>query len=213
MTTGSLSSQTRTALSELRVHYAGPSGRRRIRRIVTMGLLSVLVFGVYIAIGPSRFVEGFQSVVETAQAHPIIFGAGLFLLWTALFLTVAPLGSVTVMTAGFVFGPAIGVLQAAAQLTASIILYIILPKPTSNIFRGSLILTFVRQRPIVFVGAIRLVPILPSAVSVIAYRELGISLRHMIVGTLLVGWIRPVSLAWAASKFPDIQALFERLYG
>jgi uncharacterized membrane protein YdjX (TVP38/TMEM64 family) len=115
------------------------------------------------------------------------------------------------MMAGFIFGPLAGFLQAASQLTSSVLLYGLLPEPHNEIVTKSRAIKLVQNHPIFVVIAIRLVPILPSALSVIACREFCISLRHMVIGTLCVGWVRPVSLAWIGSRLPDIQALLQQV--
>jgi uncharacterized membrane protein YdjX (TVP38/TMEM64 family) len=209
--TGSFAIRLSEGLRDVRQHYQGRGGQRRARRIAFLLFISVVAIGIYVWIGPTEVAQLLLSFVDMARARPFIFGSALFLVWTALFLTAAPLGSVTVMTAGFVFGPSFGFLQAASQLASSVLLYRLLPEPKDDIFAASRTLRLVRDQPVLFVGAVRLVPVLPSAISVIAYRELGITMRHMIVGTLLVGWMRPVSLAWVGSRIPDIQALIERL--
>lgn len=200
-----------TMLRGVGEHYASRSDRRRFWRLVFLLVLSSGLFGAYVWTGPAESVEWLVSTITYARSHPLRFCALLFLGWTCLFLTMAPLGSVTVMVAGFVFGPLIGGLQALAQLAASALLYAFLPRPTHAALEGSDASKMLRERPVLFVGLLRLVPVLPSAVSVIAYRELGISSRHMVLGTALVGWVRPVGLAYVASRLPDIHVLMQRL--
>lgn len=208
---GSFSIRFSKGLSDINLHFADRNGQHRVRTIMTLALISALGFMTYFWVGTTEVALGLLSWVEEARACPLALGVALFLFWTALFFTAVPLGSATVMTAGFFFGPLTGFLQAASQLTSSIILYRLYPKPTESILTEPRTMTLARDHPISIVAAIRLVPILPSAISVIAYRELCISLRHMVIGTLYVGWMRPVSLAWIGSHLPDIQALLERL--
>lgn len=198
-------------LQEIRAHYGGQTGQRRLRRILGLGVISVLLIAIYFWIGPQRFTGHLLDTVELAREHPITFILGLFIFWMALFMTAAPLGSVTAITAGYVFGPFFGLVQAAAQLLSSLLLYRLLPKPENLLLEKSRMLSFARGHPIAFVCLIRLIPILPSAVSVVAYRELDIAQRDMVIGTLSVGWIRPVSLAWVGSQLPNLAALFEKL--
>ena len=200
-------SLARAMLRGVGEHYGSRSDRRRLRRVVFLLVLSLVLFCAYVWTGPAESVEWLVSTVTHARSHPLRSCALLFFGWTCLFLTVAPLGSVTVMVAGFVFGPLIGSLQALAQLAASALLYAFLPRPTHAAPEGSDASRVLRERPVLFVSLLRLVPVLPSAVSVIAYRELGISFRHMVVGTALAGWVRPVGLAYVASRLPDIHVL------
>lgn len=200
-------------LRDVREHYGNPSGRSRVRRIAVIGIASLALVILYFGIGAAQLAENFEAFVSLMRGNPVTTLALLFVGWSLLFLTVAPLGSFTVMIAGFVFGPLVGIVQAGSQLFSSLLLYKFLPPPERALLGDVKSGEVIQRFPVAFVALVRLVPILPSAVSVIAYREFAISLRHMVMGTLLAGWVRPLSLAWIGSQAKEINALVSAAMG
>lgn len=138
----------------------------------------------------------------TALSHAWIGFGILFLVSLGIFLTLMPLGSATVMAAGFLLGPMAGLVQFAALMLASTILYEIAREQDHEALAHRLkdfprlhrIGRFARDRGMAFAIASRLLPVVPSAAASLAGAYFCISRRDYYLGTLLSGWVRPVAL-------------------
>lgn len=133
--------------------------------------------------------------------HNFIVLSIVLLLWSFfLFLTVLPLGTVTVVTAGYVLGPIAGAIQFVSLVAASIILYELAKDKDNRLFDDRLgeyprlmnLINTMRHRGIVFVVLSRLLPMIPSAIASLSASYVGISRRDYMVGLFLAGWVRPI---------------------
>ncbi|WP_026942508.1 VTT domain-containing protein [Hellea balneolensis] len=153
--------------------------------------------------------ETAQRLASYIQAWPEPLGLTLlFLGCFFLFLTVAPLGSFTILVAGFLWGPIAGVVQFSALCLSSYALYIWTAPKGQNyayqrIIKNGKALELAERfqlHPLKSVCVLRLVPVIPSCVCVLTCSAFSIPGRALFTGTLLSGWVRPVLLAYVGSQ-------------
>lgn len=124
-------------------------------------------------------------------------------------LVIIPSGTLSLILAGVVFGPVSGLLYFLAMLAAC---------PPAHAFgrlrpeeadaflarhvrsdrhrmRMLRLLARIRSAPVALTAALRLAPVLPSAGCALLAGAAGVSLRGVMTGTVLAGWVRPVAIA------------------
>lgn len=165
--------------------------------------VSLLAGGVWWANQTGADACGWLAAAESTALEHIWLGyAILFCVSLGIFLTLMPLGSATVMTAGFLLGPMAGLVQFAALMLASTILYEIAREQDHEALAHRLkdfprlhrIGRFAQTRGMAFAIISRLLPVVPSAAASLAGAYFCISRRDYYLGTLISGWVRPVAL-------------------
>lgn len=171
-------------------------------------------FAAWELFSPLPFCEVIRIVSEQVGARPLL-GLMLLFVWSlVLFLTVLPLGTITVLTAGFLFGPVAGLVQFAAVLVSSLILFEWSRARSalggkSQLQAESLaerLADLARRRGLITSAVLRLLPVVPSAVATLTATLVGLSRRDFMLGTLLAGWVRPVAFAVLGSLAGQLPA-------
>lgn len=180
----------------------------RTALIATLVIASIAGTAVLLMAGGPAVQAGVAAITELAAANRAL-GLAVFAAWSIVVLAlVIPTGSVTMIAAGFLFGA----LEAAAvffamMLPVSAALYVMArddrgPRLAALIGRHlpqalAGLPDAVRAEGTATVAALRLNPLVPSAVLCLAAPSLGIGLGQLMAGTLLAGWVRPVLFASA----------------
>jgi len=171
-------------------------------------LISAALYFAIKVLGAENELRQFLDMSSLSTQDKAIIGMGLFIWSCILFTTFIPLGTVTVLLAGYVLGISAGFIQFASMLFSSVFLYLVFKHPdpiyriekyTQNAFVLR-VFKIVSNKGIWTVGLLRLVPVIPSAACVFISRILLINLTDMIKGTLIVGWVRPVFFAFLGSQ-------------
>lgn len=173
-------------------------------RDVILATLSVgglsLALGVFIAL----FAGNPGDAVERAANSAAAWGAVVLFVWSFfLFLTVLPFGTATIVIAGALLGAWAGWVQFAALVFASLILF-----EVSGGGRQTAAMQWIEGRPrlirilrgvasrgLLATAVLRLAPVVPSAVCSLAAAGFGISRSKFFIGTVALGWVRPVAFA------------------
>jgi len=173
----------------------------------------MLFFG-FLVVGQDVVVANMNNISEFVREHRFIAMLILFIWSSILFLTLAPLGSFTILIAGFLLGSGAGWTQFLSIIVSTIILIIVFErKPTKpfNLFDlpefAHKLLSLVTGRPFLTSSALRLIPVVPSCACVLICLELNISKANICAGTVVFGWLRPVLLATIGSHIPTIADL------
>ncbi len=167
--------------------------------VLSVGGLS-LALGAFIAIVAGSPAEAVQRAANTAM----VWGAIVLFIWSFfLFLTVLPFGTATILIAGALLGAWAGWVQFAALVLASLILF-----EVSGGGRQAAAMHWIEGRPrlirilrgvasrgLLATAVLRLAPVVPSAVCSLAAAGFGISRAKFFLGTLALGWVRPVAFA------------------
>lgn len=180
-------------------------------RAVRLGLfilvVSCLAAIVWLVFGRPDFCDAVTDFGAFVAAHRLQAFA-LLMIWSfLLFLTVMPLGTTTILLAGYFLGPMAGVAQFAAMVLASAVIYEVGREQDPDILARRVkdypvllkVANIAQDRGLVFSSLSRLVPVIPSAVASLAASFFCLSRRSFYGGTLLVGWVRPVGFAALAA--------------
>lgn len=136
--------------------------------------------------------------------------AGLLVVfvWSALvFCTVLPLGTVTVLIAGYIFGPVAGLVQFCALFVASLVLYEVGRDRDQSLLAQQIEASPALSRLVASAGAsglwisigLRLLPVVPSAGAALTASFLQLTRTDFLLGTVLAGWVRPLGFAYLGS--------------
>ena len=182
--------------------------KRQCKSLSAMVAISILVYLVVTVFGTENELRSLLNVSNLSKIEKGLIGLALFFWSCLLFTTFMPLGTVTVIIAGYVLGVGAGFIQFGSMLASSFFLYAIFDRPVQsdrieNYTQNQMLLKMfaaVSGYGICSVGLMRLIPIIPSAACLFISRTLVISFRHMMIGTLLVGWVRPVFFAYLGSQ-------------
>ena len=173
----------------------------------------MLFFG-FLLVGQDVIITNIHSISEFVREHRNIAILILFIWSSILFLTLAPLGSFTILIAGFLLGSGAGWIQFLSIIFSTIILILVFDqKPTKPYCTSDLpefahkTLSLVTGRPFLTSSALRLIPVVPSCACVLICLELNISKANICAGTIAFGWLRPVLLAIIGSHIPTIADL------
>lgn len=165
-------------------------------------ILCVSVSGLVLinSIAKTNSCDIILETIKQTDEHILIAFVSFFAFSFFLFLTVIPLGTVSVVTAGFILGPAAGAVQYIALACASILLYEIgrdedersLVRLIDRFPRLRYLINLFQSNGIAFCVASRILPIVPSAIASLAASYIGINRRDYVIGTISAGWVRPV---------------------
>ena len=183
-----------------------------------VGLLtaSAIVTVAIVAAGGSTGVlmHGRDAVAYLAQRPVLMFA--MFSVWSLIcVILIIPAGTISVIVGGILFGAFLpAALWTAAQLvTAPLIYHLTLRSfdtsdsgpvaQTAGIRiverwlgrRSAEIVELARVDGLFTVIVLRLLPIVPSAPTCMISAALGIRLKHLMLGTMAVGWVRPLYYA------------------
>ena len=198
------------------------ANRRALAPAAAVGLATLLV-------GAASFYWGVDGLFERAlelraevRARPLISAAALFAWSFILFMTVLPLGTVTIITAGALLGPWVGWVQFLSLALSSQIIFetgdqgarLRSLKQVQKRRRLWAFVQTLRERGFAVTSVLRLAPVVPSAVCALACAGLGVTREKFIAGTLLAGWVRPVifGLIGAATELDALRDMIDNLW-
>jgi len=169
--------------------------------------MSLVIVAVWLLIGQPDLCAGVTELILVSERHSLAL-YGLLIVWSfCLFLTVLPLGTLTILLAGLLLGPMAGLAQFLALLLASAVVYEIgrerdperLGRELAHYPRLLALAGLARRRGFYFISLMRIAPVVPSAVCCLGASLFGVSRTQFYGGTLATGWIRPVAFALLAS--------------
>lgn len=178
------------------------------KSLLLIAIFSICLFFVIKLFGIEENARELLDFSGLSFKTKALIGLGLFVWSCVLFTTFMPLGTATVLLAGYVLGPAAGLIQFGSMLISTVFLYRVFEQPDKsyrieNYTQNSTLLKLfdlVSDHSIWTVSLLRIIPVIPSAACVFISRILCIRLKDMIIGTLFVGWIRPVFFAFLGSQ-------------
>jgi len=190
-----------------------------------VGLAGLSIVAIVIGAGwlnSGTVVRSLQLVQDWSAHHPAALLA-LYVVWsTAVQCIVVPTGSLTMIAGGYLLGYVAGPFYLGAMLLSGAIVHglsgfpLIAKLVERAARRGAssgvwaYLAGFTQRmakRPILLSALLRLVPVLPSAGISFLARQFAVRGRDFFVGTLLTGWIRPVSYAALGASLPSIESL------
>jgi len=184
-----------------------------------------------------EFVTDFRAWMTLNRDFAIASFVMLLLFFGFTQLLIIPSGSAILLITGAVIGPISGLLYFAAMLGVSPLVYFIgtsQPKVAQDALSrlrkehaGQKLLANVlkgmQNKPIGGMGALRLLPVVPSAPAVLVAAALGLSLRGVLIGTAFFGFIRPMAISTigysvgmvslTSDKYPDLAIILIMLVG
>ncbi|WP_291843459.1 VTT domain-containing protein [Maricaulis sp.] len=170
---------------------------------------SALILVAIIGIARGDFISG-QLLDGWASSTPdaaLLFG--VFAWFFASQLVVLPSGTLSVLVAGALFGWPAGLLYFFAMLLAGQLLHLLarqdrgaarraLEKALGNKLGQGLLARLIERaerRAVTTTIMLRLLPIAPSAICPLVLGTIGGEAWKLAIGTLISGWVRPLSLA------------------
>lgn len=176
---------------------------RAARAGLVVAAASILIFAVW---SMSQSSTACSMIADASHyvADRYMLIITLLMIWSFfLFLTVMPLGTATILLAGYFLGPIAGLAQFASLALASFILYengrerdpARLERDLSLYPKLAGYAGLARRHGFWFSVLMRLVPVVPSAVASLAAAFFSVSRREFLLATLLAGWVRPVGFA------------------
>lgn len=176
---------------------------RSVRIGAAVALVTVLMLAVWIMIQQQSPCSILLEQTRNANERQVLVFAALIAWSFLLFLTVMPLGTATVVLAGFFLGPMAGVAQFASLVAASAVLYELgrdrdperLSRELAEWPQVAKLAALPRRNGFIFSALLRLVPVVPTAVASLSASYFAISRKDFMLATLAVGWVRPVGFA------------------
>jgi uncharacterized membrane protein YdjX (TVP38/TMEM64 family) len=174
---------------------------------VRVGLLVAIVSVTALAgwnfLSPVSACDVAKPAVSAASDHLLVGLLLVFVCSSLLFLTVLPLGTATILIAGYLLGPVAGLAQYFAVILTSVILFEVGRERDPEEIKRQLAAYPALSRLFETVGSrglwvsclLRLVPVVPSAVASLCASFIGLRRRDFILGTVLAGWVRPIGFA------------------
>jgi uncharacterized membrane protein YdjX (TVP38/TMEM64 family) len=202
-----------------------PSSRRALWLLAALALLSICVSAQFLVAGGGAavVVSGRDALAHLAE-RPVLMVA-VFSVWSLICVSlIVPVGTLSVIVGGILFGAVLpAVLWTAAQLVTAPVIYHLTRSGIGNAGSGpgteagagqeaapsagarlverwlgrrsAEIVDLARVDGLFTVIVLRLLPIIPSAPTCMIAAALGIQLKHLMVATLAVGWVRPLYYA------------------
>lgn len=177
--------------------------------LVVLAIASVVGTVVVLQLSPHAVLATLERASELVREHYVL-SCIVFALWSFLsLLLVVPTGTLSVIAGGWLLG---GIPAAAIYVAMVFPATIVLMRVAAGMRRGwlanavaarlpkrlALLPSAVETEGVATVAAMRLNPVVPNAVLCVMAPALGISLRQVLIGTVLTGWVRPVLFATAA---------------
>ena len=180
--------------------------RFRVRAILFASFIACSI--IFLILNPD-FVSQLRTWLDSNRTVNLTLLILLFLLFTIFQIFVIPSGTAILLIAGAIFGPFIGALYFVAMLVASPPVYALAKTSPDHARRAvqhimttrlghswfETGLSAVHTRSIATVCLLRLMPVFPSAFAVLISAALGVSLKALILGAVLVGFIRPLAVS------------------
>lgn len=175
-------------------------------------IASILIYAGVRLFGIETIAHQHLTLQSLNVETKLVIAIVLFLWSFVLFTTFVPLGTVTVLIAGYLLGISAGFIQFGSLCVSSIFLYAIFDrtnhtKDIGDYTQNKWVLRLfgtVEGHPVLTVCLLRVIPVIPSAACVFISQSMRISFRHMMVATAYSGWIRPVFFAYIGSKVTDL---------
>ncbi|MEL6568907.1 MAG: VTT domain-containing protein [Pseudomonadota bacterium] len=176
-------------------------------RAVRIGVLVVLVTGIGAAVwvlANRPDLCAWLGAAETfARDHAGLAFLALFIWSACVFLTLAPLGTSTLLIASYLLGPMAGVVQFGALVMSSAILFEVSRERSDRALEARLepfprlnqLAGLARRNGLKFAIVTRVMPVIPSAGACLGAAYFNISRRDFYLGTLVSGWVRPAIFA------------------
>lgn len=172
---------------------------------------AVVAAGALFAPSPAELLDASRSVMDWIARNPLL-GAGLFLTFATLGkVTPIPGGVVVMLTAGYLFGPAVGPVLAAmgsalAAIGVTAIGRWVFPDLVARI-KGSRFARYeaaLARDGILYLAAIRVLPLVPAWVGNLLPVAVDIRLRWVFLATLI--GVAPLSfvLGGVGSRLQDL---------
>jgi uncharacterized membrane protein YdjX (TVP38/TMEM64 family) len=170
--------------------------------------LSIVVTGAILAAGGGAavVVSGREALAYLAE-RPVLMVA-IFAVWSVICVSlIVPVGTISVIVGGILFGAFLpAVLWAVAQLVTAPVIYHLTRSSIGADAGVGLVERWLGRRSAEIVDlarvdgfftviVLRLLPIIPSAPTCMIAAALGIQLKHLMLATLAVGWVRPLYYA------------------
>lgn len=182
-------------------------GGRAVRVGLVVAAASLLLFSAWSLSQSPSACSAIIDALRFVDERYLLF-IGLLMIWSfLLFLTVVPLGTATIMLAGYFLGPIAGAAQFISLVLASLVLFetgrerdparlenelAVYPKLAR--YAG-----VARRQGFWFSVLMRLAPVMPSAAASLAAAFFSVSRRDFLLATLIAGWVRPVGFAFLGS--------------
>lgn len=188
--------------------------KTRWPQLAVVLLASVIIFACVRIFGIEAILRQHAELQNLSSTEKSIIGFILFMWSCILFMTFVPLGTVTILIAGYVLGVGAGFIQFGSACFASALLYRVfdyrahqyaIEDFTDNRWVLSLF-ALVQNRPVATGCLLRIIPVIPSAACVFISKIMAISFRDMMKATFAVGWIRPVFFAYIGSTVASLTA-------
>lgn len=183
------------------------------RSLLMLGLAivvaSAMVAALLLGVGPAALIETLERLTSWIRANALL-ALLVLALWSFVSqLAAVPSGTLTMLAGGFLLGWPSAVAYFAAMVIAGQVVHagarhgLNEPAlrwidrmhqrwPTADIAAWT---EAARREGIIVSAALRSLPFLPSAGGALVAGGLGVTGRDFLLGTLLAGWIRPLSFA------------------
>jgi uncharacterized membrane protein YdjX (TVP38/TMEM64 family) len=200
-----------------------PQKRARLWPLATLAVVSVIAIALAIGwLSEGRLVGPLQALHGWTAAHPILAIAVYGVVATAAQCIIAPTGSLLMIAGGYFLGYVAAPVFFAGTLISGAIVHTLSGYPVmANLAervarnRGSQqvraylasLSERITKRPILLSAMLRPIPVLPAAATAFLTRQLGINGWAVFLGTLLAGWIRPLSYAALGASLPNVELL------
>ena len=177
-------------------------------------LASIVIFACVKVFGIETLLRHHAEIQNLSASEKTVIGVIVFAWSCILFMTFVPLGTVTILIAGYVLGVGAGFIQFGSACLASALLYRVFDYRAHQYaiedFTDSRwilsLFDLVQNRPVVTGCLLRIIPVIPSAACVFISKIMSISFRDMMTATFAVGWIRPVFFAYLGSTAATLTA-------
>lgn len=188
-----------------------PLARRSRAALWVLAALLAASVAVTLAIlaagGGTAVVVSAREVLAYLAERPVLM-VTIFAIWSVICVSlVVPIGTISVIVGGILFGAFLpAVLWTVAQLVTAPVIYHLTRSSMGNNAGGGLVERWLGRRSAEIVDlarvdgfftviVLRLLPIIPSAPTCMIAAALGIRLKHLVLATLAVGWVRPLYYA------------------
>lgn len=171
-----------------------------------------------------EFVSNFRTWLISNQDIAIASLGILLLFFMLTQLLVLPSGTAILLITGAILGPVSGMLYFLAMIVVTPITFLMAkthPEKAQRAlrrwashprFRAILAsgLDSMQAKPVIGTGMLRLLPVLPSAPAVLIAAAFGLSLRGILIGTALFGFIRPMAISTIGYALSTLSLTTER---
>lgn len=179
---------------------------RAVQVALVLALLSVSI-GL-ILLRPDLVAELQGELLQNPSLSIALLG-GLFVLFSLSQVIILPSGTALLLATGALLGPISGVIYAIAMTATAPLVYltarahprearrVVIRSLPAGRWRKRLMATLrsMQKHPVLGTAILRLMPVIPSAVTCLSAGALGVPLRGFLLGSVLTGPIRPVVIS------------------